>query len=55
MSNEKKKLSPTFRFLRVIGLNFPEEEYGDVSLLKVIGQFFTNPYHVLLSNMMNWA
>jgi len=30
-----KKLSLTFRFLRMIGLNYPEEEYGQVSLWQV--------------------
>lgn len=32
---EEKKLSLSFRFLRAIGLNFPEEEYGQVSLWEV--------------------
>lgn len=30
------KLSLTYRFLRFIGLNYSEEEYGNVSLLRVI-------------------
>lgn len=30
------KLSATYRFLRLIGLNYSEEEYGQVSLWKVI-------------------
>ena len=34
--NEKKKLSLTYRFMRRLGLNYPEEEYGQVSLWKVI-------------------
>lgn len=38
MSNTK--LSLTFRFLRAIGLNYREEEYGQVGLLTVIGKFF---------------
>lgn len=29
---EKKKLSHTYRTLRAIGLNYPEEEYGQVTL-----------------------
>lgn len=53
MSNTK--LSLTFRFLRAIGLNYPEEEYGQVGLLTVIGKFFSNPYHMLLLSMMNWV
>ena len=43
-----KKLSLTYRFLRFIGLNYSEEEYGDVSLFKVIGKFFGNMYHAFL-------
>lgn len=35
---EKNKLSLTFRFLRLIGLNYPEEEYGQVSLFRVIAK-----------------
>lgn len=35
-SETPKKLSPTFRMLRAIGLNFPEEEYGQVSFWRVI-------------------
>lgn len=52
---EKKKLSLTYRFLRLIGLNFPEEDYGQVSLFKVIGQFFASIWHRFLLNTMNWA
>lgn len=48
------KLSLTYRFLRAIGLNYSEEEYGDVSIFKVIGKFFSNMYHALLLSMMNW-
>ena len=33
---EKKKLSLTYRFLRAIGLNYSEEEYGQVSIWQVI-------------------
>lgn len=55
MSNRKTKLSPTFRFLRLIGLNYSEEEYGQVSLFKVTRQFFSSIWHRFLLNMMNWA
>lgn len=51
---KERKLSLTFRFLRLIGLNYSEEEYGQVSLLQVIGKFFSNPYHALLLSMMDW-
>lgn len=50
----KSDLSITYRFLRWIGLNYPEEEYGQVGILKVISKFFSNPYHMLLLSMMNW-
>lgn len=52
---ESKKLSLTFRFLRGIGLNYSEEEYGQVTLWQVIGKFFSNPYHALLLSMMDWV
>lgn len=48
------KLSKTYRFLRMIGLNYPEEEYGQVSIVKVIGKFFRNMYNDLLISMMDW-
>ncbi len=51
---ETRKLSTTYRFLRALGFNYSEEEYGDVSLWKVIKKFFTNPYHALLLSMMDW-
>jgi len=35
MNKEEKKLSFTYRLLRRIGLNFPEGEYGHVSLWQV--------------------
>lgn len=50
-----RKLSLTYRFLRFIGLNYSEEEYGDVNILKVIGKFFGNIYHALLLSIMNWV
>ena len=49
------KLSLTYRFLRFIGLNYSEEEYGNVSLLRVIRQAIVNIWHKLLLNMMDWA
>lgn len=50
-----KKLSLTYRFLRAIGLNYSEDEYGQVTLWQVVGKFFTNPYHALLLSMMDWV
>lgn len=32
----KQKLSKTYRFLRMLGLNYPEQEYGQVSIVTVI-------------------
>ncbi len=52
---EKKKLSLTFKVLRFLGFNYSEEEYGDVSILRVIKQFFLNIWRKWLSNMMDWA
>ena len=50
---EQKKLSPTYKMLRALGFNYPEEEYGDVSIVRVIKQFFRSMYNVLLINMMD--
>lgn len=52
---EDKKLSLTYRFLRAIGLNYPEEEYGDVSIFRVIKQFLSNMKNAILLSMMNWS
>ncbi len=52
---EKKKLSKTYRLLRAIGFNYPEEEYGDISIFRVVGQVFRGIYHKLLISMMDWS
>lgn len=52
---DKKRLSFTFRLLRALGFNYSEEEYGDVSLWRVIKQFFTNIRRKRLANMMDWS
>lgn len=49
------KLSFTFKLLRALGFNYSEEEYGDVSLWRVIKQFFTNIRRKRLANMMDWS
>ena len=36
----KNKLSFTYRFLKALGFNYSEKEYGQVSLWRVIKQFF---------------
>lgn len=53
--SEKKQLSTTFRLLRFLGFNYSEEEYGDVSLWRVIKQFFGNIHRKRLEKMMDWA
>lgn len=52
---EQKELSFTFKMLRRMGFNYSEEEYGQVSLWKVLGKFFHNIRMKRLSNMMDWA
>lgn len=48
------KLSLTYRFLRLIGLNYPEQEYGQVSLWRVIKEFFLKYYRgFLMKFLMN--
>lgn len=51
---EQKKLSTTFKLLRALGFNYSEEEYGDVSLSRVIKQFCGNIYRKRLEMMMDW-
>jgi len=51
---EQKKLSTTYKLLRALGFNYSEEEYGDVSLWRVIKQFFINTYRKRLEKMMDW-
>lgn len=53
--SEKKKTSLTYRFLRRVGFNYSEEEYGQVSFWRVIKQFFANIRGKFLCNMMDWA
>ena len=38
MVMETKRLSLTFLFLRKIGLNYPEQEYGEVPLMQVLSR-----------------
>ena len=51
----EKKLSATYKLLRTLGFNYSEEEYGQVSLWRVIKQFFGNMRRKHLLNMMDWA
>lgn len=52
---KKNKTSLTFRLLVKLGFNYSEEEYGNVTLLRVMGKFFSNIRKKFLSNMMDWA
>lgn len=49
-----KKLSTAYRLLRKFGFNYSEEEYGQVSLWRVIKQFVGNIYRKRLEKMMDW-
>ena len=51
----EKKLSTTYKLLRKLGFNYSEEEYGQVSLWRVVKQFFGNIRRKSLQNMMDWA
>lgn len=49
-----KHLSKTYRFLRAVGLNYPEDEYGNVTILQLIkkvNKTFLDSF--LLSCVMN--
>lgn len=51
-----RKLSKTYRLLRLMGLNYPEEEYGQVSFFDVTSRFFkTIKDAILLNWFMNSA
>ena len=51
----EKRLSTTYKLLRKLGFNYSEEEYGQVSLWRVVKQFFGNIRRKNLQNMMDWA
>ena len=52
---DEKKLSTTYKLLRAMGFNYSEEEYGDVSLWRVVKQFFKNIRLKSLEKMLDWA
>ncbi|MBQ1885376.1 MAG: acyltransferase [Bacteroidales bacterium] len=52
---EQKKLSLTYRLLCKFGFHYSEDEYGNVSLWRVIKQFFGNIRRKRLEKMMDWA
>jgi len=50
----QQKLSRTYKLLRVLGFNYSVEEYGQVSLTKVLSKFFGNIRKKRLEMMMDW-
>lgn len=52
---KQKKLSLTYRLLCKFGFHYSEDEYGNVSLWRVIKQFFGNIRRKRLEKMMDWA
>ena len=52
---KKKETSFAYRLLRAIGLNYSEEEYGEIKLSDILFKSIKNTYHALLMNMMNWV
>ena len=52
---KQKQLSTTYKLLRKLGFNYPAEDYGDITLLKMVSQFFTNIRNRRLCNKMNSA
>ena len=49
----KGRITMTYKLLKSLGFNYPVEDYGDISIAKVVGQAFANIYHRLLCKMMN--
>ena len=49
----EKTVSLTYRFLCALGFHYPVEDYGDISITKVIGQAFINIHHRFLCKLMN--
>lgn len=52
---DRKKLSTTYKLLRFLGFHYSEDEYGDVSLIKVIGKFCRNIKLKWLEKMLDCA
>jgi len=52
---EEKKISLTYKCLCLLGFRYPVEDYGDVSVWKVVKQFFTNWHRRRIINSMNCA
>ena len=52
---EERKLSTTYIFLRKLGLNYSEEEYGQVSLWGVFKKLCVIYRNALFQSMMDWV
>lgn len=52
---EIKKVTTTYKLLCKLGFRYPVEDYGDVTVWKVMKQFYTNMHHRRLINKMNSA
>lgn len=52
---ETKKVTTTYKLLCKLGFRYPVEDYGDVTVWKVVKQFYTNMHHRRLINRMNSA
>lgn len=50
---KEKKISTTYKLLLALGFNYSEEEYGDVSLWRVIKQFLRNIHLKHLEKMLD--
>jgi acetyltransferase-like isoleucine patch superfamily enzyme len=51
----EKKLSTTYKLLRKLGFNYSEEEYGQVSLWRVVKQVLGNIWKKFLLKVMDWS
>lgn len=52
---ETKKVTTTYKLLCKLGFRYPVEDYGDVTVWKVVKQFYTNMHHRRIINRMNSA
>ena len=55
MSQGKRNLSLAYRFLKTLGLNYSEKEYGNITFLDILKKALKNPYCALLQSMMDWV
>ena len=52
---ETKKVTTTYKLLCKLGFRYPVEDYGDVTVWKVVKQFYINMHHRRIINRMNSA